>query len=420
MSWGTFKWAELDDIPSDCPCPENWIGVGYLAPEHYPEIQTAVLNAIAEGVVCIAAAGNTSKNGVNAKCPNPGLCDPMWIPFDSYPAQYSGVIAVSATRFVNHLTDEFEDTYNWGIIDVSAPGIDIWTTDNDGNYTSLNGTSFSSPIVSALAGLIISMVPDNEGFTVQIIQDIITSTADKIDPSNCPGGGTYDANGWNPCLGYGRINAYAALNLVESLPSTPTGLTLSGSSGNPIILTWNSNPEADIYEYIIYRKDPGSSTYRRIGTAQGTQYTDSDVTVGNKFDPVYCYRITAEDIIGQESNQSSEKCKNGDGPVGKIMILPKEYALHANHPNPFNPRTSIRYNLPEESIVVIKIYDLMGRDIKSIVDGTENAGFKNIMWDGKDKNGRHVPSGMYFYKLDAISKESDKKFARSQKMILMK
>jgi len=208
--------------------------------------------------------------------------------------------------------------------------------------------------------------------------------------------------------------------LIDSSPSTPTGLSLSGSYGNPIVLNWNSNPEADVYKYKIYRKIPGSGSYQYIGSTQGTQYTDTQVTVGNRFDPSYCYRVTAIDILDQESNQCSQQCKNGDGPVGKIMILPKEYALHTAYPNPFNPITSIRFDLPEESIVVLKIYDLMGREVKTLIDGTENAGFKNIMWDSKDKNGRPVPSGMYLYRLDAISNESDKELHETRKMVLMK
>jgi len=76
--------------------------------------------------------------------------------------------------------------------------------------------------------------------------------------------------------------------------------------------------------------------------------------------------------------------------------------------------------LPEESYVVLKIYDLMGREIKTIVIGTENPGFKNVMWDSKDNNGRPVPSGMYFYRIDAVSKESDDEFHETKKMVLLK
>jgi flagellar hook assembly protein FlgD len=94
--------------------------------------------------------------------------------------------------------------------------------------------------------------------------------------------------------------------------------------------------------------------------------------------------------------------------------------LKQNYPNPFNPLTSIRYNLPEESIVVLKIYDLMGKEVKTLIHRTENAGFKNIMWDSKDKNGISVSSGMYFFRIDAFSNENDEEFHETKKMVLIR
>ncbi|MFP6719410.1 MAG: LamG domain-containing protein, partial [Candidatus Poribacteria bacterium] len=62
--------------------------------------------------------------------------------------------------------------------------------------------------------------------------------------------------------------------------------------------------------------------------------------------------------------------------------LPMDFALHANFPNPFNPTTSIKYDLPENAAVSLMIYDIMGREIRHLVNETQNAGFKAIMWDG--------------------------------------
>lgn len=428
ISWGTFKHPELEDIPSECPCPEYWIGSLYMAPEHYPEIQTAVFNAISQGVVCIAAAGNTSKNSPRPNCNFPELCDPMWIPYDTYPALYSGVIAVTATRYVDHFTDEFEDSYNWNnFVDVSAPGIDIWTTNDNGDYISKNGTSFSSPLVSALAGLITSMAPDNENLTVQMIQDIITYTADKIDPSNCPGNDTYDANGWNPCLGYGRINAYAALNLIDSPPSAPTSLTLSGSIGQNPLLNWDSGDEADLISNVVYRKRVGiDNNFVPIATVNPftSTYIDYGITIVPGGDNVY-YRLKSKDVLEQLSLSYSNTVRTKyDAPGGKVKLhefvqLPKDFELRENHPNPFNPITTIKYDLPEKSIVFFNIYDILGKEIKTIVHNVENSGFKKIIWDSTDKNGNSVSSGIYFYRLDAVSKESDKEFHKTKKMLLL-
>lgn len=164
-----------------CSNPEKWIFPNSAKPavvlENFSEIGSAVSNAIAQGVICIAAAGNSSEN--RGKLPSE--CDPSTIPFPSYPAQYPNVIAVSGTRLVNGV-EEFRDGWNYGsFITASAPGVDIWTSDSLGGYIKENGTSFSSPLVSALAGLIKSI---NPRFSIQQVTDIITSTADKIDASN--------------------------------------------------------------------------------------------------------------------------------------------------------------------------------------------------------------------------------------------
>jgi hypothetical protein len=218
------------------------------------------------------------------------------------------------------------------------------------------------------------------------------------------------------------------LRVFNGPPSTPTGLTLSGSVGQNPILNWNSNPETDINAYKIYRKRVGTDNdYILIATvnAPGTSYTDNTITIGTgRFANYVYYKIKAEDVIDQLSEFSNNVRTKHNVQIGQKMMsdiqIPSVYALHTAYPNPFNPITRINYQLPEESIVVLKIYDLMGREIKSIMDGTEYAGFKNIMWDSKDNNRRPVPSGMYFYKLDALSKESDKEFHETKKMVLLK
>ncbi|MGI0015788.1 MAG: S8 family serine peptidase, partial [Nitrososphaera sp.] len=119
MSFGTLRYATAEDLEPNC---SGWVGKLRL-PEDYPSIATAVNNAVAQGVVCVASAGNAS--------PNEGfqtLCDPISVPFPNYPAQYSGVIAVSGTWLVNSI-EQFRDGWNYGsFVDVSAPAENIWTT----------------------------------------------------------------------------------------------------------------------------------------------------------------------------------------------------------------------------------------------------------------------------------------------------
>ncbi|MGE5353261.1 MAG: FlgD immunoglobulin-like domain containing protein [Acidobacteriota bacterium] len=99
----------------------------------------------------------------------------------------------------------------------------------------------------------------------------------------------------------------------------------------------------------------------------------------------------------------------------------KEYALLGNYPNPFNPETIISYALPEESNVELRIYNLMGKLVRTFLYNSQPSGYKNIRWNGKDENGDMVSSGIYIYRLQAVSnKNQGKMFVRSAKMMIMK
>jgi hypothetical protein len=117
----------------------------------------------------------------------------------------------------------------------------------------------------------------------------------------------------------------------------------------------------------------------------------------------------------------SYKGVNGDGIISgqsthRITIenIPIEYSLYANYPNPFNPVTRIDYGLPEENHVTMIIYDIMGREIKTLVNNIQTAGYKSIIWDGTNTFGNSVSAGMYFYAIQAGD------FRQVRKMVLLK
>lgn len=88
---------------------------------------------------------------------------------------------------------------------------------------------------------------------------------------------------------------------------------------------------------------------------------------------------------------------------------PKGYGLLQNYPNPFNPSTQIRYNLSKTDDVVIKIYDILGKEVTTLVNEKLSAGEKSVTWNGLDQNGNAVPSGTYFVKLQTSSGVDSKK-----------
>ncbi|MFC1726191.1 putative Ig domain-containing protein, partial [candidate division KSB1 bacterium] len=94
--------------------------------------------------------------------------------------------------------------------------------------------------------------------------------------------------------------------------------------------------------------------------------------------------------------------------------VPDKMVLHQNYPNPFNPETTIRYDLSKRSNVIIRIYDILGKEIKTLVSGRKPAGYYNAVWDGRNNNGEKVSSGLYIYQIIAGD------FVQSKKMVLLR
>ena len=94
--------------------------------------------------------------------------------------------------------------------------------------------------------------------------------------------------------------------------------------------------------------------------------------------------------------------------------LPDRFALSQNHPNPFNPVTTIEYSLPVRSRVAIEIHNILGQRIRTLVDRDMPAGSYTVTWDGTDDSGSRVASGVYLYRIDAAD------FVSTKKMILLK
>jgi len=93
----------------------------------------------------------------------------------------------------------------------------------------------------------------------------------------------------------------------------------------------------------------------------------------------------------------------------EIVEMPNDYYLSQNYPNPFNPSTEIRYSIPQSSIVVIKVFCILGNEIETLVNEEKSVGSYEFEF-----NATNLPSGIYFYRLQAGS------FVETKKMVLMK
>jgi len=176
--------------------------------------------------------------------------------------------------------------------------------------------------------------------------------------------------------------------LTGSIPSEIGNLT------NLEWLTLNNNQLTDTIPNKICNFDINwsSSTYFRI--------------FNNQLCPPYPSCI--EDYVGDQDT-------SGCGQVSIIdETLPMTYNLHNAYPNPFNPVTTLRYDLPEDAMVNITIYDMMGRQVKTLVNGSQTAGFKSIQWNATNDKNRPVSAGLYLYTIQAGE------FKQTKKMVLLK
>ena len=112
----------------------------------------------------------------------------------------------------------------------------------------------------------------------------------------------------------------------------------------------------------------------------------------------------AQAVINFLNDQSLSK-----SPFAGASPAPEKYLLSNNYPNPFNPQTTIKYDLPKANRVLLIIYNLRGKEVARPVDGVQSAGIHNVMWDASN-----VSSGIYFYRLQADD------LVQTRKMIFLK
>ncbi|MCK9559262.1 MAG: S8 family serine peptidase [Candidatus Marinimicrobia bacterium] len=138
--------------------------------------------------------------------------------------------------------------------------------------------------------------------------------------------------------------------------------------------------------------------------------------------PVHIYKAvnTYTVILTVKDNGNASAATTQEVEVSNIVgiagqvALPEKFELSQNFPNPFNPSTTIRYALPERSKVRLTIYNMLGKEVRTLVNTVEDAGYKSIIWDGLDQRGQLISTGVYIYKIQAGD------FTQTRKMVFMK
>ena len=200
--------------------------------------------------------------------------------------------------------------------------------------------------------------------------------------------------------------------MVDSLRIPLFGGTLPNMD---VVLLPFSDPGAEVL-YTHHGKNPGSPFE---GKPVAWRYLGSDFkVVVFDFPLFYMQAVTARAALRQALIDLGEPTGVGDEPVETV---PTNFALHQNFPNPFNPSTSIRFDVPARSDITVTLYSLLGQEVRTLVREERPAGKYTIIWDGKNNKGRNVSSGIYFYRLIGTPAEvKTSSFVSTKKMLLVR
>ncbi|QQS35186.1 MAG: T9SS type A sorting domain-containing protein [Ignavibacteriales bacterium] len=175
-------------------------------------------------------------------------------------------------------------------------------------------------------------------------------------------------------------------------------------TGNAVQLSWVTASELNNQGFEIERKSANNS-WQKIGFVQGNGTTSSTKTYsyvdGNLQAGKYSYRLKQVDFNGTYEYTNVIEAE--------VTPVPVKFDLAQNFPNPFNPTTTINYAIPQASNVTLKVYNMLGQEVKTLVNKFVEAGQHTVKFDAQDLN-----SGLYFYKLEAGS------FNMVKKMTLLK
>ncbi|NIV92987.1 T9SS type A sorting domain-containing protein [candidate division KSB1 bacterium] len=246
----------------------------------------------------------------------------------------------------------------------------------------------------------------------------VPTLVDRVEGSEDPGLSSFIvfAHTADPLVNWASFSesGFSVDNLIPTAPSNV--IASEGQTAEGVFfaqITWDESPDPDFNFFTVLRGtesgfDPEAAEV--LGTTTETTFIDDNVTTGETF----FYRIFATDFNNNEGELSEEVSLVITSVEGDVPSVPEEFALHQNYPNPFNPATNIAYDVPKSTDVTLKIYNMMGQEVKTLVDENQPAGQYTVQWDATNNFGTKVSSGLYVY----VIKAGD--FVKSNRMTLLK
>ncbi|MEJ2720489.1 MAG: FlgD immunoglobulin-like domain containing protein [bacterium] len=181
-------------------------------------------------------------------------------------------------------------------------------------------------------------------------------------------------------------------------PQNPVPVFVTGfdaaAVATRVTLAWDIYSEEDVSGFRIYRQTGEQERLELLNTGgliapESRSYTDASVRAGETYS--YMLGVVLADLMDNSEVVS---------PVARVTLASAALRLDQNHPNPFNPRTTISFSVPDRARVRLAVYSADGRLVRTLVDGAVPGGFNEVSWDGMDGNGSPVSSGVYFYRLE--------------------
>ena len=219
--------------------------------------------------------------------------------------------------------------------------------------------------------------------------------------------GRIDGGFLDPDGSRGDLGRYGAHAFTMAQPVYPKNLSAQTTIGGNVVLRWSANPEMDVESYAVY-----ADIVSGFKPAPGNFVTlvaspDTTVNLGPTTDLPY-YTIAAIDASGYASGYAVQAFlpTTTDAPAPPVAW---RFQLHSSTPNPFNPVTTIRFELDRAGPARVEIFDLAGRLVRTLTQGQREAGLFGIVWDGTDGRGRRVPSGTYLMRLESTGRTATQK-----------
>jgi hypothetical protein len=195
-------------------------------------------------------------------------------------------------------------------------------------------------------------------------------------------------------------------DIITSVELTTFAAQFSGFEG--VEVSWETSREIDNAGFNVLRSLSENGTFEKINDEliasdeEGSyKLIDKDVEAGTR----YYYKLEDIDINGVVFEHEA---------ISIDISVPETFELSQNYPNPFNPETKIRYQLPQTTDVLIRIYDVLGRTVRTMVNEKIDAGYHIITWDATNDAGVRISSGVYYYRIVAGE------YTITKKMLLLK